>query len=272
MRSGRCPTSSSTACSTPPIPKGALNYWKSNFLAELSDDGHRHDDRVLRAMSDPDGPAAARARPRRRDPGRGRRHGLSAPRGGLQLPRALRNGWSRATPTRALPGRARPMRRCSPSCASGRYVNYLGDDETGRSGRRRVRSQLPAAAGDQDQVRSEELLPHEPEHPAIGLKLGRAMPLLYRPARAQDLQRAGELVVGSINDLCERHGFGPMAAVRPPNFSALSRVTTRTAFGWPKMAAKSWASLSVGFVATYGSWRSYSCLLVNKGAASARSC
>ena len=34
------------------------------------------------------------------------------------------------------------------------------------------------------------------------------MPILYRPARAEDLQRAGELVVASINELCERHGFG----------------------------------------------------------------
>jgi ribosomal protein S18 acetylase RimI-like enzyme len=48
------------------------------------------------------------------------------------------------------------------------------------------------------------------------------MPVIYRPARAQDLQRAGELVVGSMNDLSERHGFGPIAAVRPPTFSVFS--------------------------------------------------
>ncbi len=48
------------------------------------------------------------------------------------------------------------------------------------------------------------------------------MPLIYRPARAQDLQRAGELVVASMNDLSERHGFGPMATVRPPTFSMFS--------------------------------------------------
>jgi ribosomal protein S18 acetylase RimI-like enzyme len=48
------------------------------------------------------------------------------------------------------------------------------------------------------------------------------MSVIYRPARAQDLQRAGELVVGSMNELSERHGFGPMAAVRPPAFSAFS--------------------------------------------------
>jgi hypothetical protein len=39
---------------------------------------------------------------------------------------------------------------------------------------------------------------------------------------AQDLPRTGELVAASINALCERHGFGPMAAVRPPAFSMFS--------------------------------------------------
>ena len=126
------------------------------------------------------------------------------------------------TPSACIAWARETYARMQPFIAAGRYVNYLGDDETGDPGRRCIRTQLPAAPGDQDQVRSEELLPHEPEHPAAGLKLGRAMPLLYRPARAQDLQRAGELVVSSINDLCERHGFGPMAAVRPPDFSAFS--------------------------------------------------
>lgn len=48
------------------------------------------------------------------------------------------------------------------------------------------------------------------------------MPIIYRPARAQDLQGAGQLVAASINGLCERHGFGPMAAVRPPAFAMFS--------------------------------------------------
>jgi GNAT superfamily N-acetyltransferase len=48
------------------------------------------------------------------------------------------------------------------------------------------------------------------------------MPVLYRPARSQDLQRTGELVVASMNELSERHGFGPMATVRPPTFSVFS--------------------------------------------------
>lgn len=48
------------------------------------------------------------------------------------------------------------------------------------------------------------------------------MPLEYRPARVQDLDRAEALVVGSINDLTERHGFGTMATARPPKFQLFS--------------------------------------------------
>jgi GNAT superfamily N-acetyltransferase len=48
------------------------------------------------------------------------------------------------------------------------------------------------------------------------------MPIDFRLARADDLQRAQELVVRSINDLTERHGFGPMATVRPPDFQLFS--------------------------------------------------
>src|SRR5262249_38497512 len=73
----------------------------------------------------------------------------------------------------------------------------------------------------QGQVRPEKFLPHEPEHPAVGLK-DIQMSILYRPARAEDLQRAGELVTISINELCGRHGFPPMAAVRPPTFATFS--------------------------------------------------
>jgi ribosomal protein S18 acetylase RimI-like enzyme len=48
------------------------------------------------------------------------------------------------------------------------------------------------------------------------------MPVIYRPARTEDLQRAGELVVHSLNELFERHRFAPMATVRPPVFSQFS--------------------------------------------------
>jgi GNAT superfamily N-acetyltransferase len=48
------------------------------------------------------------------------------------------------------------------------------------------------------------------------------MPLVYRPAQAQDLAQADALVVASIDDLPERHGFGSMATARPPNFQMFS--------------------------------------------------
>jgi GNAT superfamily N-acetyltransferase len=46
------------------------------------------------------------------------------------------------------------------------------------------------------------------------------MSLVFRPAAAHDLERADAIVVASINDLTERHGFGPMAIPRPPVFQA----------------------------------------------------
>lgn len=44
------------------------------------------------------------------------------------------------------------------------------------------------------------------------------MPVIIRPARSEELHRAEELVVRSINDLSERHGFGFMASLRAPHF------------------------------------------------------
>ncbi len=48
------------------------------------------------------------------------------------------------------------------------------------------------------------------------------MSLVYRPALAQDLAGTEALVVASINDLTERHGFGSMATASPPNFQLFS--------------------------------------------------
>ncbi len=48
------------------------------------------------------------------------------------------------------------------------------------------------------------------------------MPIVYRSACAQDLERADALVVASINALTERHGFGSIAATHPTNFQAFS--------------------------------------------------
>lgn len=48
------------------------------------------------------------------------------------------------------------------------------------------------------------------------------MPVTVRPARAEELQDIQELIVGSINDLTERHGFGAIASVRAASFQLFS--------------------------------------------------
>ena len=48
------------------------------------------------------------------------------------------------------------------------------------------------------------------------------MSVTLRPTRADELQHAQELIVSSINDLTERHGFGAMASVRPAAFQLFS--------------------------------------------------
>lgn len=48
------------------------------------------------------------------------------------------------------------------------------------------------------------------------------MPVTFRLARADELQHVQELIVTSINDLTERHGFGAMASVRPATFQLFS--------------------------------------------------
>jgi ribosomal protein S18 acetylase RimI-like enzyme len=48
------------------------------------------------------------------------------------------------------------------------------------------------------------------------------MQTTIRPARADELQVAEELVVRSINDLTVRHGFGAMASLRPADFQLFS--------------------------------------------------
>ena len=48
------------------------------------------------------------------------------------------------------------------------------------------------------------------------------MAIHYRPARADELQATQEHIVGSINDLSERHGFGKMASLRTPDFQLFS--------------------------------------------------
>ena len=51
---------------------------------------------------------------------------------------------------------------------------------------------------------------------------GAVISVIYRLARRGELQLIQELIVRSINDLTERHGFAPMASVRPAVFQLFS--------------------------------------------------
>ncbi|MCB1541799.1 MAG: GNAT family N-acetyltransferase [Rhodoblastus sp.] len=48
------------------------------------------------------------------------------------------------------------------------------------------------------------------------------MAIIYRPAREADLLPAQEIITASINDLTARHGYGPIATVRPQVFQQQS--------------------------------------------------
>jgi ribosomal protein S18 acetylase RimI-like enzyme len=48
------------------------------------------------------------------------------------------------------------------------------------------------------------------------------MAIVYRPAREDDFVIADRLTVASINDLTERHAFGPMASPSPHRFQSFS--------------------------------------------------
>jgi len=81
------------------------------------------------------------------------------------------------------------------------------------------------------------------------------MPIVYRPARGDELQATQEHIVRSINDLAERHGFGPMASVRSPDFQLFSwkddpgGLWTAEQGGEMVGSAFSWVSGSLWFLA-----------------------
>jgi hypothetical protein len=84
------------------------------------------------------------------------------------------------------------------------------------------------------------------------------MPLVYRPAQAHDLTRADALVVASINDLTERHGFGSMATARPPNFQLFSLKDDPDGLWLAEDGGDILGLLGVGYAAICGFSRSYS--------------
>jgi GNAT superfamily N-acetyltransferase len=62
------------------------------------------------------------------------------------------------------------------------------------------------------------------------MQLGAEMAITLRPIREDELQRAQELIVESINDLTDRHGFGRVASVRSPAFQLFCLQSDRDGF------------------------------------------
>ena len=149
----------------PRFPKGALNYWKAQFLTDLSDDAIRTLIAGFEACPSPMShiiiehfhgaasrvPVAATACTMRvtgfnvviisqwMDPGETER-GIA---------------WARET-----------YASLTPYLAPTRYVNYLEDDAIERRGGR-LRTEPPAAEGDQDEVRPGEFLQAQRQHSAM---------------------------------------------------------------------------------------------------------
>jgi hypothetical protein len=85
------------------------------------------------------------------------------------------------------------------------------------------------------------------------------MSVALRPARADELERAQELIVSSVNNLTERHGFGAMASVRPADFQLFSFNEDPGGFWIAEEGVKSLGPPSVGYVATLVSCRTIYC-------------
>ena len=110
-------------------PAGSLNYWLSSFTRGLPGRADRHRRRAIRDRPVADDRDPVRALPRRRDPRRRDRHRRAAPRGGLEPADPRRSGSTPPTPRRTSPGRGTRSPRCSRTSATGRWLNYLGDDQ-----------------------------------------------------------------------------------------------------------------------------------------------
>ena len=111
-------------------PRGALNYWKSSFLAQLSDEAidtmiecfagaRRRWARCSSSTSTARRPGSASATP----PFPHARRATTSS--------CCRNGWTRRTTSACIAWARETYAAMQPFMASGRYVNYLDDDETG---------------------------------------------------------------------------------------------------------------------------------------------
>ena len=112
------------------LPKGALNYWKAQFLTDLSDDAHRHAGEGFEACPSPMSQIDHRALPRRGESRARRRHRLRDADHRLQRRHRLAVGRPADT-DRSVAWCREMYAALQPYLGSMRYVNYLDDDEPG---------------------------------------------------------------------------------------------------------------------------------------------
>ena len=130
MQSGRCPTAQLNTMLDANYPKGALNYWKSNFLTELSDAAIDTMIGCFARCPTPMGQLLLE-----HIHGAATRVGV----GDTAFPHRKEGynflvlaQWMKPADTNACIAWARETyERMQPFFASGRYVNYLDDDEAG---------------------------------------------------------------------------------------------------------------------------------------------
>ena len=126
----------------------------------------RHADRVLRALPDAHGAIAA---------GEFSRRGM--PRRGQPIPRfriarqatiwwCCRNGCSRPIQRNAPQWARDSYDALKPWMSSGRYVNYMGDDEAGDQAAAAYGVNYPRLQKIKAKYDPDNILPYEPEHPA----------------------------------------------------------------------------------------------------------
>jgi hypothetical protein len=111
--------------------------------------------------------------------------------------------------------------RMQPFFGTGRYVNYLDGDETVTRSPRHT-GPTTGASSRSRQARPEEFLPHEPEHPAAGLRSSPHADLLPTRARSRICSApAGNAHHGPmvLKSMCD-----PCCAARVGNWHALPRL------------------------------------------------
>ena len=168
LRSSRTPSSSRS--STRASPRGMHYYWKTEYLAELSDGLLSTLRDAVRRVPDPGGASSASSISAGRSTSTTRTTGPSA----TGTPASSSACTACGSPTSRTPSTFRQWvrdawERVRPFSTGGTYINFQTADEGDDRIRRRLREELRAPRAGQGGVRPGQPVPREPEHPAGGL-------------------------------------------------------------------------------------------------------